>query len=112
MSALLSEVTDATFKSEVLNSDKPTLVDFWAPWCMPCRMMTPILEQFVKKNGDRVKVVKLNTDENQLTASRYGIMSIPSLLIFNNGEEVGRTIGVQPVESLEAALDKAVLRSV
>jgi len=112
MSALLSEVTDATFKSEVLNADKPTLVDFWAPWCMPCRMMTPILEQFVKKNGDRVKVVKLNTDENQLTASRYGIMSIPSLLIFNNGEEVGRTIGVQPVESLEAALDKAVLRSV
>jgi len=112
MSASILEVTDVTFKKEVLDSDKPVLVDFWAPWCMPCRMMTPILEQFVKKNGEKVKVVKLNTDDNQMTASRYGIMSIPSLLIFHNGKEAGRTIGVQPVESLEAALDNAVLRSV
>jgi len=105
MSAI-PEVTDRTFGTEVLESDKTTLVDFWAPWCMPCRMMTPILEQLSKESGDRVKVVKLNTDENHLTATKYGIMSIPSLVFFRNGQEVGRTVGVQPVESLKAALDK------
>jgi len=106
------EVTDRTFESEVLNSDKPVLVDFWAPWCMPCRMMGPILEQFIREVGDGVKVCKLNTDENPAVPTRYGIMSIPSLLIFKDGEEVGRTIGVQPVEALKAELDKALAESV
>ena len=103
----IPEVTDQTFHDEVIQSDKTTLVDFWAPWCMPCRMMTPILEEFSKDSGDDVKVVKLNTDENQLTASKYGIMSIPSLLFFKGGEVIGKTIGVQPVDALKAALDKA-----
>lgn len=106
------EVTDQTFKTEVLESDKPVMVDFWAPWCMPCRMMSPILEQFARENSDNVKVCKLNTDNNPVTSSRHTIMSIPSLLIFNNGQEIGRTIGVQPVEALKAALDKVLERSI
>ena len=105
MSAI-PEVTDKSFTEEVIQSNKTTLVDFWAPWCMPCRMMTPILEQLSKEAGDTVKIVKVNTDENQMTAAKYGIMSIPSLVFFKGGSEVGRTVGVQPVESLKAALDK------
>ena len=100
------EVTDQTFEAEVIDSDKPTIVDFWAPWCMPCRMMTPILEKIAANNAGRIKVCKLNTDHNQATASHYGIMSIPSLLIFKDGQEVKRTVGVQPPEYLQAELDK------
>jgi len=108
----INEVNDSTFQNLVLDSDKTTLVDFWAPWCMPCRMMTPILEQFLNKNGHRVNVVKLNTDENHLTASKYGIMSIPSLIFFKDGKEIGRTVGVQPADALEAVLDNVLQESV
>ena len=106
------EITDVTFEKEVLQSDKPTLVDFWAPWCMPCRMMPPILDDLMESSGGGIKVCKLNTDQNQMTAAKYGIMSIPSLVFFNDGKEIGRTIGVQPAESLKAALDKALLEAV
>ena len=107
MSALL-EISDQTFEDDVIQSDKPALVDFWAPWCMPCRMMTPILEKIASNNSGRIKVCKLNTDQNQVTASQYGIMSIPTFLIFKDGQEVKRTIGVQPPEQLQAELDKIV----
>jgi thioredoxin 1 len=100
------EVTDSNFNTEVLQSSKPTVVDFWAPWCMPCRMMAPILDDFAKKNADRVKVVKLNTDENPQTATTYRIMSIPSLVFFKNGQEASRVIGVRPSDALEAELAK------
>ena len=107
MSALL-EISDQTFEDDVIQSDKPTLVDFWAPWCMPCRMMTPILEKIASNNAGKIKVCKLNTDKNRMTASHYGIMSIPTFLIFKDGQEVKRTIGVQPPEQLQAELDKIV----
>jgi len=111
MSAVL-QVTDATFESEVLKSDKPVVVDFWAPWCMPCRMMAPNLDQLASEDGDNVKVCKVNTDESQRIAATYGIMSIPSILYFHNGEEIGRTVGVQTADALKATLDKVMGESV
>lgn len=105
--ANVQEVTDSTFQAEVLDAGKPVVVDFWAAWCMPCRMMSPILEEVAKRNADTIKVVKMNTDENQATAGRYNIMSIPTLALFRNGKEVGRVIGVRTADALQGELDKA-----
>jgi thioredoxin 1 len=102
----ITEVTDKTFKSEVIDSDKTTIVDFWAPWCGPCRMMAPILEEVAKNNEGRIKVCKVNTDENPEAATQYRIMSIPALVIFKNGQEVARSIGVKPAKDLQVELDK------
>ena len=84
----IDEITSDVFKSEVLESDKPVVVDFWAPWCGPCRMVAPVLEEISQKMNGKIKFVKLNTDENQKTAMDYQIMAIPSLLIFKDGQEV------------------------
>ncbi|MGV8121265.1 MAG: thioredoxin [Candidatus Xenobiia bacterium LiM19] len=89
-------VTDTTFQKEVIEADKPVLVDFWAPWCGPCRMMAPVLETISAKLEAQLKVVKLNTDENQKTSETYGIQGIPSLLIFKKGEVVERLVGFMP----------------
>lgn len=90
------ETTDATFKDDVLNSDIPVLVDFWAPWCGPCRMVGPIIERISEKMKDKVKVYKLNVDENPSTANTYGITGIPTVIIFKGGQVEREFVGVQP----------------
>jgi thioredoxin 1 len=104
----IDEITSDVFKSEVLESDKPVVVDFWAPWCGPCRMVGPVLEEISQKMNGKIKFVKLNTDENQKTAMDYQIMAIPSLLIFKDGQEVDRIVGFVPQEQLEADLQKII----
>lgn len=98
--------TDQTFAAET--KDGVTLVDFWAPWCGPCRMIAPVLEEVDQEMGDKVKIVKVNVDENPETASKFGVMSIPTLLVFKNGELVDKTIGYQPKEALVQLLGKHV----
>ena len=99
---MLIELNEKNFQSEVLDeTQKAVLVDFFAPWCGPCRMQMPILEQFGKQYGEFIKVCKLNTDENQGLASRYGVMSIPTLIVFKNGEIAKKVSGVQNMEALK-----------
>ncbi|RTZ69914.1 MAG: thioredoxin, partial [Aquificaceae bacterium] len=88
MTEKVIELNEQNWESEVLNSDKPVLVDFWAPWCGPCRMIAPIIEELAEELGDKVKIGKLNTDENPNIAIRYGIRAIPTLMLFKNGEVV------------------------
>ena len=103
----LSEVTDATFQSEVLEADGPVLVDFWAPWCGPCRVVHPILEEIDGERED-LKIVSLNTDENQQTSARYEVLSIPTMILFKNGEIAKKVIGAMPKRRLEAELEPAL----
>ncbi len=104
------EFTDANFGDEVLNSDTPVVVDFWAPWCGPCKMIAPIVEELASEYDGRVKVGKVNTDENQQISGQLGIMSIPTVMIFKNGEVVDRVIGAQPKDHFVGKID-AVLGS-
>ena len=99
------EVNGNNFKQEVLESTVPVLVDFWAPWCMPCRMLAPTVEKLAEENEGKLKVCKLNTDENQNIAAQYGIQGIPTLIVFKEGKEVGRTVGVMSKEKLQEKLD-------
>ena len=95
------QVTDKDFAYEVLNHSGAVLVDFWAPWCGPCRMVSPVLDQLAKEYSGRVKIAKLNVDENPMTASRYNIRSIPSLMLFKDGKIVNTLMGAQPKEELQ-----------
>jgi len=97
--------SDATFDNDVLKSDTPVLVDFWAAWCGPCKMIAPVLEEIARESGDRVKVAKLDVDSNQNTAFRYGVQSIPTLILFKDGEPVERVIGYMPKERLMSHLE-------
>ena len=103
----ITEVTDANFQAEVLESDKPTLVDFWAPWCGPCRMVAPVLEQMAGERDD-LKIVKLNTDENQQTAAQFEVLSIPTMILFKHGSVAARVVGAMPKKRLEAELEPAL----
>jgi thioredoxin 1 len=97
----VGKVSDSTFESEVLKATNPVVVDFWAEWCGPCRSIAPALEEIAGSLGDKVKVVKLNVDENPQTAAKYGIQSIPTLMIFKNGQMASRQIGAAPKQKLE-----------
>jgi thioredoxin 1 len=100
------QVTDATFKQEVLENSLPVLVDFWAPWCGPCRMVAPVVEEISEQYDGKVKVVKVNTDENPSVASQYGIRSIPTLMIFKGGQRVDMVVGAVPKTTLANTLEK------
>ena len=101
-------VTDSTFDAAVLRASEPVLVDFWAEWCGPCRMIGPALEEIAGSLNGKVKIVKLNVDENPQTASKYGVMSIPTLMIFKNGEMASRQVGAAPKQKLEQWITGAV----
>jgi thioredoxin 1 len=107
MAGSITHVTDANFQAEVLESETPVLVDFWAPWCGPCRMVAPILEDMANERDD-LRIVKLNTDENMETASNYSVLAIPTLILFRNGAEAARIQGAQPRKRLEAQLEPAL----
>jgi thioredoxin 1 len=108
MAGTVTEVTDTNFQAEVIESDVPVLVDFWAPWCGPCRMVAPVVEEIAKERGEAIKVVKLNIDENNETAIKYNVMSIPTLMVFSGGEVAKTVIGAYPKAKLEAELEPAL----
>ena len=97
----VEKVSDTTFETEVLKASQPVVVDFWAEWCGPCRMIGPALEEIAGSLNGKVKIVKLNVDENPHTASKYGVMSIPTLMLFKNGEMASRQVGAAPKQKLE-----------
>jgi len=104
MAGKVISVNESNFEQEVLNSDLPVLVDFWAPWCGPCRLIAPIVEEIAEEMAGRAKVVKVNTDENPNLAMKYGIRAIPTIMVFKNGRVVDTRVGVQPKEVLKALL--------
>ena len=103
----VGKVSDADFEAQVLKATEPVVVDFWAEWCGPCRMIAPALEEIAGAMGDKVKIVKLNVDENPAVASKYGIMSIPTLMLFKNGELASRQVGAAPKQKLEQWITSA-----
>src|SRR5919202_1063609 len=104
MAGKINEVTDTTFQTDVLESETPVLVDFWAPWCGPCRIVAPVLEEIAGERED-LRIVKLNVDENQQTAAKYQVLSIPTLILFKDGAEAKKVIGAYPKRRLEAELE-------
>jgi thioredoxin 1 len=104
----IKHVTDGDFQAEVLESEQPVLVDFWAPWCGPCRVVAPVLEEIADERAENLRIVKLNIDENQQTAMNYQILAIPTMVLFRNGQEAKRIQGAMPKKRLEAELEPAL----
>ncbi|MGQ9525743.1 MAG: thioredoxin [Armatimonadota bacterium] len=102
------EVTESSFEQEVLQSSVPVLVDFWAPWCGPCRMLAPTVDQIADEFAGRLRVVKVNTDDNPGVAARYQIMSIPTLMLFKEGKPVDQMVGVQPKSALVSRIERHI----
>jgi len=107
MAGSVNEVTDTNFQAEVIESSDPVLVDFWAPWCGPCRMVAPVLEEIASER-ENLRVVKLNVDENQATAAQFEVLSIPTLILFKNGAVAKKVVGAYPKKKLEAELEPAL----
>lgn len=103
--ALIGDVTDEDFDARVLKSDTPVLVDFWAEWCVPCHMVSPVVEEIAREKDEALRVAKLNIDENPGATRRYGVMSIPSLILFKDGEEVARVVGARGKDALLREID-------
>jgi thioredoxin 1 len=101
-------VTDDSFEADVINSEVPVLVDYWAEWCGPCKMIGPILEELAAEMGDKVKIAKLNIDENQMTPAKYGIRGIPTLLLFKNGEVAGQQVGAMSKSQLQQFIEQSI----
>ena len=101
---MANETTDASFQKDVLESDKPVLVDFWAEWCGPCKILGPVIDELAGEVGDDAKVYKLNVDHNQATAQKYGITAIPTVIVFKNGQVHNQIVGVQPKQNYKTAL--------
>jgi thioredoxin 1 len=108
MAGSVNDVTDNNFQAEVLESDTPVLVDFWAPWCGPCRLVSPILEEIASERDD-LRVVKLNIDENQQTAAKYEVLSIPTMILFKGGQPAAKVIGAYPKKKIEQQLEPALV---
>ena len=107
MAGSITEVTDTNFQAEVIESDQPVLVDFWAPWCGPCRVVGPVLEEIASERDD-LRIVKLNVDDNQQTAANFEVLSIPTLILFKDGQVAKKVIGAYPKKRLEAELEPAL----
>lgn len=108
MSDLIKATSDESFQTDVLQSDKPALVDFWAPWCGPCKAIAPVLEELAKEYEGKIKIFKLNVDENNETPAKYSVRGIPSLILFKNGDVAGTKVGMQPKSQLAAFLDEHI----
>ena len=102
------ELSDNDFQSEVLQAAEPVLVDFWAPWCQPCRMIAPLVDELARENAGSLKVAKVNIDNSPSVATHYGVTSIPTLIVFKGGEVVDRFMGIQPKQRLQEAIDQAI----
>ncbi|MCX7884919.1 MAG: thioredoxin [Caloramator sp.] len=105
---MVIHATDSNFKEEVLNSDKPVLVDFWATWCGPCKMLAPTIDNIASKYDGQLKVVKVDVDQNPMSANMFGIQSIPTLILFNEGKALGKIIGFRPENQIEDAIKGAL----
>lgn len=105
---MITHVTDSTFDKEVLNSDKPVFVDFWATWCGPCKMLAPVIENVAQKLEGQVTVAKMDVDENPQVSSMFGITSIPTMILFDKGKPVGKLVGFRPADQIESAIKGAL----